>query len=108
MQMDRRRVASVMGSVYPYDTTTVPPPEVVQSCTRSDCVFQDTADVNGIGLQREPQPVPVLFGAFEYSMDTGLNLPPSTDAHLTTRFEGGRNTPRGRQGPTSGVVQFDK
>ena len=49
-------------------------------------------DRNGIGLVRKEH-VPPLFGTY----DPTSWPPEETNTHLTTVFEGGRNTPRGRE-----------
>ena len=90
-QVTRKRQMDSLGGSF-WSTTYVPPGAVTQQCTEYECTMMPTYDRNGIGLVRKER-VPPLFGTYEPT-----SWPPAeTNTALTTVFEGGRNTPRGRE-----------
>lgn len=62
------------------------------TCTAYGCKAVTGAYDTGIGMERL-ESVPHLFGTFEPPL--GANGPRLTQPTLTTKYEGGRNTPRG-------------
>ena len=84
----QRFVESVGGRGY--DTTVEPPPAATVSCDATRCSVEATHLPHGIGTARM-EAVPELFGTFAAATGTATPFPP-----ITRRFEGGRNTPRGR------------
>lgn len=94
MRISRERYAQQTGAVYPLNTTVVPPPSLSVKCATDDCVRSFTNAEGGIGMERGDTPAPDLFGTWDYrDWSTG---PPAPHLGLTTVFEGGRNSPRGR------------
>lgn len=91
IQVSRHRQAEHVGAYY-HGATHPLPPKQLQRCDEFDCIFSRTDIKDGIGLQRK-ESVPVLFGTFaEQNNDS-----PMKRIFLTDKFEGGRNTPRGRK-----------
>ena len=93
IRISRERYAQQNGSGYRL-AATVPPPAVVVQCNADDCSRRVTDAPGGIGVERSGSAAPHLFGTWEPNM---VKAAPQTVAGLTTRFEGGRNTPRGVQ-----------
>jgi hypothetical protein len=91
IRIGRERYAQQNGSGFQL-ANTVPPPAVVVDCRPDDCSRRLTGAPGGIGIERHGCAAPELFGTWEPNM---YNKAPATTAHLTTRYEGGRNTPRG-------------
>ncbi len=98
MEESRRRQALWNGAVFGL-ASTQPPAAVVQSCTADKCSFIATNDKFGIGLERQSEGVPALFGTFEVDPTATETARDVRRVALTTRFEGGRNSMRGAQGP---------
>jgi hypothetical protein len=92
IQVTRQRQAERNGALY-VKAKTVPPAQQTTSCNEFECQHSYNWDRNAIGLVRH-EGVPDLFGTFA---DATKPMPYPTGASLTTTFEGGRNTPRGRQ-----------
>jgi hypothetical protein len=90
-QVTRKRQMDSLGGAF-FSSTYVPPGSVVQKCTEYECTMMPTNDRKGIGLVRTER-VPPLFGTY----DPTAWAPAETNTALTTVFEGGRNTPRGRE-----------
>lgn len=95
IRASRSAMATAMGSYLPFDNSVVPPPAMTVSCRPSECARTTTHLPGGIGLEREGDAAPELFGTF--SMVGQVGAAPVTAARTsgTTRYEGGRNTPRG-------------
>lgn len=98
MAESRRRQALWNGAVFGLSATQ-PPAAVVQRCTADECTFRTTGDKFGIGLERQSEGVPELFGTFEVEPTAAETGRDARNVALTTRFEGGRNSMRGAQGP---------
>ena len=98
IEESRKRQALWNGAVFGLSATQ-PEPAVVQRCTADDCSFRVTGDKFGIGLERQSEGVPVLFGTFEVDPTVAELTRDKRNVGLTTRFEGGRNSMRGVQGP---------
>jgi hypothetical protein len=92
IRMGRERMAEKTGSIYGLDSSVVPPPAMVVKCQTNDCERVTTNFAGGIGMERADVDTPELFGT--WTSDT-LSAAPKPAVALTTRFEGGRNTPRG-------------
>jgi hypothetical protein len=91
VSVSRTRQAKVTGAIYGDDPTVVPPPLATVKCTPVDCAYT-TNDVRGIGIERVDK-APELFGTFSFE---GEYTPPASKTALTTSFQSGRNTLRGR------------
>lgn len=92
ISVSRTRQATAAGAIYGTDRTVVPPPVGIVRCTPMDCGYSDGSP-HGIGIEREDK-APEIFGTFEF---TGGSTRAPSRTQLTTTFEAGRNTPRGRQ-----------
>ena len=90
VQVSRKRQAMRTGAHYA-KAQTVPGAKQVQNCDAYECRFFTSKNANSIGLERV-EPVPSLFGTFSAP---SYAMPPSGEL-LTKNYEGGRNTPRGR------------
>jgi hypothetical protein len=90
-QVTRKRQMDSLGGAF-FSSSYVPPGADVQKCTEYKCTMMPTNDRKGIGLVRNER-VPPLFGTY----DPTTWAPAETNTALTTVFEGGRNTPRGRE-----------
>lgn len=102
IQVSRQRQAERAGAQF-YKAHTVIGPKVYQRCSEYDCSMTVSDYPDSLGIQRT-EPVPVLFGTFS-EPNRG---PPSTTNHaLTTVFEGGRNSPRGRDFVPLGDKSFN-
>jgi hypothetical protein len=91
IDVSRTRQGVLTGAMYGLDKTVVPPPVGVVRCTPTDCGYE-AASPYGIGIEREDK-APEIFGTFEFE---GRSVPAPSRTQLTTNFEAGRNTPRGR------------
>ena len=91
IQVSRKRQAERAGAYF-YKAATVPEARQLQQCDQFECKFQRNKNSTSIGLERV-EGVPSLFGTF----GEPINSKPVSREYLTTNFEGGRNTPRGRQ-----------
>jgi hypothetical protein len=93
MKVNRERLAAQNGSIYGLDDSVVPPPALIVKCATNDCVRSPTDIEGGIGVERADATAPELFGTWDLRQP-GVVAPPPKVA-VTTRYEGGRNTPRG-------------
>lgn len=93
ISVSRARYAQMTGAVYAYDKTVEAPPETLVKCDKVDCVFMPSGKADGIGVERLDR-APELFGT--YTM-TKLIPPAAPHIGLNKRFEGGRNSWRGRE-----------
>jgi hypothetical protein len=91
IQVSRHRQAQHSGAYY-YNATEPLPPKQLEHCDEFDCTFSRTDLKDGIGLQRK-ESVPALFGTFAEQN----TVSPMKRIFLTDKFEGGRNTSRGRK-----------
>lgn len=92
INVSRQRLAESVGVVRGFDNTVEPPPAVTMTCDAVTCERTETHLPYGIGVARQDT-VPELFGTFAAAPPTAPQSVPS----ITRTFEGGRNTPRGRQ-----------
>lgn len=99
IKIARRRFAQQTGAYLGLDSSVVPPPALVVSCTRDGCGGSASGAAGGIGMERAGASAPPLFGTYDPTV--GLQqfamqmLAPGQRTNLTTQYEGGRNTPRG-------------
>jgi hypothetical protein len=93
MQIARERQAVATGMIYGVDSSIVPPPEVVVHCTAAECTRTNTYAPEGIGMERAGCAAPALFGTFDVP---SLSSAPQPVISQTTKYEGGRNSVRGR------------
>ena len=87
MDLSIKRQADNNGSIYASDTP-IPNAAVIQKTTVRSSEMVPTGDPNGLGLERDGQIAPPLFGTFTIQAQRGLEK----HIDLTKRFEGGRNT----------------
>lgn len=100
IQVSRKRQAERVGAHIQMANTVVSP-KMIQKCDEYDCRFSVT-DRKGVGLERS-EGVPHLFGTFsEPTM-----VAPYPKVPLTHVFEGGRNTPHGRDYVPLGLTSFN-
>ncbi len=99
----RRRQALWNGAVFGM-AATEPRPAAIQRCDADRCTIEPTGDFFGVGLERA-EPVPELFGTFEVEPTVKETAKDKRRVGLTTRFEGGRNTPRASVAPTTSTSQ---
>ena len=92
IQVSRQRQAERAGAQF-YKAHTVIGPKVYQRCSEYDCSMTVSDYADSVGIQRTER-VPVLFGTFS---EPSKSAPSTTNHALTTVFEGGRNSPRGRE-----------
>jgi hypothetical protein len=91
IQYSRKSNAIAVGSVFPFDSTVVPPPLATVSCTRSSCKMVPTGAEGGIGVERHENEFPELFGTF--SSESRFSSAKKADhTELTSNYQGGRNT----------------
>ena len=93
IEISRARYAQVTGAIYGNDMTVVPPPESMVKCEKTECEFFPSGLRNGIGTERVYDKAPELFGTFSYPRMKA----PTPRIGINQRFEGGRNSWRGRE-----------
>ena len=101
IQVSRNRQAARSGALF-YRPVTVPGAKQYQKCDEFECKFSMSGSRNTVGLERK-ESVPELFGTFGEPSRYG----PTGKIDLTTSFEGGRNTPRGRTYVPLGLQSFN-
>jgi len=101
IEVSRRRQADRVGAQY-HMADTVLGQKYYQKCNEYDCSFSATGERRNIGLGRR-EPVPELFGTFSESRENA----PMPRTPLTHVFEGGRNTPHGREFKSLGNQSFN-
>ena len=99
VQVSRQRQVERTGAQY-MRAATVPEPKQIQQCDQFECKFLKNKAPHTIGLERI-EGVPSLFGTF----GEPTSMMPAAGEILTTNFEGGRNTPRGRTFEPMGISQ---
>ena len=104
MEESRRRQALWNGAVFGL-AATQPPPAMIQSCTVDHATFTPTNDVMGIGIERQSEGVPHLFGTFEVNPGASELAADKRLVKLTSRYEGGRNSIRGTESPSTDSSQ---
>jgi len=101
VQVSRKRQADRAGAQFKMAHTVVEP-RTIQKCDEYDCLFSRNRDADSVGLNRS-EPVPELFGTFS----DARTLASWPQVPLTTKFEGGRNTPHGREYVPLGMTSFN-
>ena len=95
MDETRRQQMDVAGAGLPM-ANTVPPPAAVVKSSAFYSEVQPTYAYNGIGLQRADSKAPDLFGTFYYAPSMLTKQSNRKNIQVTTMYEGGRNSIRGR------------
>jgi hypothetical protein len=91
--ISRARYAQTTGAIYAYDNTVEAPPESMVKCDKVSCEFMPSGKYNGIGTERVYDRAPELFGTYTLPKMRA----PKAHVALNPRFEGGRNSWRGRE-----------
>lgn len=94
IKLSRDRFTWQTGSYLGLNTTVVPPPALTVTCSSSDCLRVSSDEPGGIGMERGDTPAPDLFGTWDPTAGQ-IAFARRTNTSLTTKYEGGRNTPRG-------------
>jgi len=102
VQVSRARQAERAGAFF-YKAPTVEAARIYQKCDEYECSFTKSDYPDSIGIARA-EPVPSLFGTFA---DPSKMAPISVKPALTSVFEGGRNSPRGRDFVPLGQQPFN-
>ncbi len=100
MDESRKRQAIWNGAVFGL-AATQPPPALIQRSTVDGATFTPTNDIMGIGIERQSEGVPYLFGTFEIKPTASELMRDKRIVSLTTRYEGGRNSIRGIDSPST-------
>jgi len=93
IEVSRARQATITGAIYGNDNTVEAPPESLVKCDKVECVFLPSGKRDGIGTERVYDKSPDLFGTFTFPRMKA----PAPHVGLNQRFEGGRNSWRGRE-----------
>jgi hypothetical protein len=91
--LSRARYAQSTGAIYAYDTTVEAPPENLVKCDKVECRVMPTGKIDGIGTERVYDRAPALFGTYQLPKMRA----PAPHVSLNQKFEGGRNSWRGRE-----------
>lgn len=91
--ISRARYAQSTGAIYGFDTTVVPPPENLVTCSKVECVTMPTGERDGIGTERVYDRAPDLFGTYQVTKMKA----PKAHVGVNQHFEGGRNSRRGTE-----------
>lgn len=91
VRISRSRMAERTGAGLPFDSTVVPPAAVYVRCSETDCERLPVDNPMAIGVERLDAEAPALFGTYMPL----YRVAPAPNTPLTTKYEGGRNTPRG-------------
>lgn len=91
--VSRARFAQSTGAIYAFDKTVEAPPENLVKCDKVECVFMPSGKYNGIGTERVYDKAPELFGTYQLPKMRA----PKAHVGLNQRYEGGRNSWRGRE-----------
>jgi hypothetical protein len=90
--ISRQRMSDVTGAGLGR-AATVPPPAFKVACGVDRCFRKEVAGFDGIGDERMWAAAPELFGTFIVKPTLAEELDMRKNIALTTKFEGGRNTP---------------
>lgn len=93
IEISRMRYAESTGAIYGNDMTTEAPPQSIVKCEKTECVMMPSGKYNGIGTERVYDKSPDLFGTFVFPRMRA----PKPHIGLNQKFEGGRNSWRGRE-----------
>jgi hypothetical protein len=92
INISRQRMSDVTGAGLGR-ASTVPPPAFKVACGVDSCFRKEAAGLGGIGEERMWAAAPDLFGTFTVKPTLAGELDMRKNIALTTKFEGGRNTP---------------
>lgn len=95
MNESRRRHAEGSGASL-LMSNTVPPPATRVYSTPFESEIQRTNLINGIGVERANAAAPDLFGTYSFEPTIAELQANQKHIQVTTRYEGGRNSIRGR------------
>lgn len=95
MNESRRRQVEGTGAALPMANTMPPPASIVHSSPFYSEVVP-TGMKGGLGVERANAAAPTLFGTFEYEPTMSELQSNRKQIQPTTRYEGGRNSVRGR------------
>lgn len=95
MEESRRRQVDGTGASLPM-ANTVPPPAAIVRSSPFYSEIQPTQWKDGVGVERADSAAPALFGTFQFEPSMSELQSNRKEIRLTTRYEGGRNTPKGR------------
>ena len=101
VQVSRKRQADRAGAQFKMANTVIEP-RLIQKCDEYECMMSRNRSMDSVGLNRS-EPVPALFGTFSHARV----LASWPQVPLTTKFEGGRNTPHGRDYAPLGLKSFN-
>ena len=93
MRESRQRQAEWSGATLPMSNTVPPPADIVHS-TPFYSEVMPTGVASGIGVERAGAKAPGLFGTFTFDSSMSEIQNNRKNIELTTKYEGGRNTPR--------------
>ncbi len=93
IEISRARYAEITGAIYAFDNTVVAPPQSLVKCEKTECAFLPSGHPDGIGVERVYDKAPDLFGTFSFPRRRA----PAAKVGLNPKFEGGRNSWRGRE-----------
>jgi hypothetical protein len=91
--ISRARYAQATGAIYAFDNTVEAPPQSLVKCNKVECVFMPANTQDGIGVERVYDRAPALFGTYQLPKMRA----PVAHVGLNQKFEGGRNSWRGRE-----------
>ena len=94
MQLSRSRQSEWSGASLPM-ANTVPPPATLTFSSPFENEILPTNYPGGLGMERMNATAPPLFGTFVIPPTNAEVRSNVKNIALTTRYEGGRNTPRG-------------
>ncbi len=91
--ISRARYAQSTGAIYAFDMTVEAPPQSLVKCDKVECSFMPANTKDGIGVERVYDRAPELFGTYQLPKMRA----PAAHVGLNQKFEGGRNSWRGRE-----------
>lgn len=91
--ISRARFAQSTGAIYAFDNTVEAPPQSLVQCDKVECVFLPSGQKDGIGVERVYDRAPELFGTYQVPKMRA----PKANVAINQKFEGGRNSWRGRE-----------
>jgi hypothetical protein len=97
IKLSRERQAKATGASFA-SADTVPPHVAVVKCDTTKCEYYPSYSTSSqipTGIERADK-APPLFGTFDFAYKSWASAPKQL---TTSRFEGGRNTPRGSRDP---------
>jgi hypothetical protein len=86
------------------DISVIPPPAQILKTTKYDSHLEATNQMSGIGVERDNNTTPELFGTF-----SEVTFEKKPETYMETHYyEGGRNTPRGTYSNLTSVYHLKK